>query len=92
MTLTGLSFPGGRLIVHDPIFSADALVNISTGDKEKTPTVLLGIAAVIAIIVIVAITAATEGRDKPKQCVKTGYEESRGSQPGEWEKYYNKKS
>lgn len=92
VTLTGLSFPGGGLIVHDPTFSSEALVNISTGDEERIPTALLGIAAVIAIIVIVVIAVALTGRGKPKQGVKNGYEKSRGSQPGEWEKYYNKKS
>jgi len=92
VTLTGLSFPGGGLIVHDPTFSVDALVNISTGDDRNIPTVLIGIAAVIAVIVIVAIGVVAAGRNKPKQGVKNGYEKSRSSQPGEWERYYNKRS
>ncbi|HUV61055.1 MAG TPA: hypothetical protein VMW71_02685 [Thermoplasmata archaeon] len=91
VTLTGLAFPGGGLIVHDPTFSVDALVNISIGQAEEMPTVLLGIAAVIVIIVVVAIAVVAAGRGKPKQGVKNGYEKSPASRPGEWEKYYNKK-
>ncbi len=91
VTLTGMTFPGGGLIVHDPTFSADALVNIATGEDGETPAVLFGMAAVIAIIIVAAIAVLAAGRNKPKQGVKNGYEKSRDSRPGEWERYYNKK-
>jgi hypothetical protein len=91
VTLTGMTFPGGGLIVHDPTFSADALVNITTGEDVKTHVVLLGMAAVIAIIIVVAIAVVAAGRNRRKQGVKNGYEKSRDSRPGEWERYYNKK-
>ncbi len=91
VTLTGLSFPGGGLITHDPTFSVDALVNISTTEKAEMPVLLLGMAAVIVIIVVVAIAAVMMGGNRPKQGVKNGYEKSRDSRPGEWERYYNKK-
>ena len=92
VTLTGLTFPGGGLIVHDPTFSADALVNIVVKDRGGMSMLLLGLAAVIAVIVIVAVAMTATGRDKPKQGVKNGYEKSRKPPSEGWEKYYNRKS
>ena len=91
VALTGLTFPGGSLIVHDPTFSAEALVDVSVKGEEQIPVMLLGIAAAVVIIVVVAIAVLVTSGDRPKKGVKDGYEKSRGSRPGEWERYYNKK-
>ena len=93
VTLTGLTFPGGGLIVHDPTFSADALINIEVEGEVRIPAMLaLGIAAIIVIIAFTVVVTARIGRKRPKQGMKNGYEKSLTSQPGEWEKYYNKKT
>ena len=90
VTLTGLSFPGGGVIIHDPTFSTDALVNIETERENQIAGILvLGMVAIVAIIAALLVT--TIRRQRPKQGVKDGYERSRMSQPDEWEKYYNKK-
>ena len=93
VTLTGLTFPGGGLIVHDPTFSADALINIEVEGEVRIPAMLaLGIAAMIVIIAFAVVVMTRIGRERPKQGMKNGYEKSLTSQPGEWEKYYNKKT
>ncbi len=88
---TALTFPGGSLIVHDPTFSAEVLVDVALAGEERIPVVFLGIAAAVVIIVIVAIAVLVTSGDKPKKGVKEGYEKRRSSEPGEWERYYNKK-
>jgi hypothetical protein len=91
VTLTGLTFPGGGLIVHDPTFSADVLVDVTVPDERNIPFLFLGMAAAMAVIVIVAIAVLATSGEKPKKGLKDGYDKSRSSRPGEWERYYNKK-
>ena len=92
VTLTGLSFPGGGLIVHDPTFSADVLVDVTLPSDEKMPgIILLGIAAAVLVIVVIAIAVLATGRNGPKKGVKEGYEKTRESDSEGWERYYNKK-
>jgi hypothetical protein len=91
VALTGMTFPGGSLIVHDPTFSSEALVDVSVPEERNLPTFFIGLVAVIAIAAIIAAAAIFSGKDKPKRGVKNSYEKSQGSQPGEWEKYYNRK-
>ena len=91
MTLSGLTFPGGGLIVHDPTFSADVLVDMTVPEEKNIPVLFLGIAAAMAIIVIVAIAVLVSSGEKPKKGLKDGYDRGRSSRPGEWERYYNKK-
>lgn len=90
--LGGLSFPGGAMIVHDPTFSSDALVDIGTATTTKLPGAFFGIALIVAAIVIVAVVllVAMETK-KPKQRAPQSYERTMSSQPGEWMKYYQKK-
>ena len=90
VALTGMAFPGGGLIVHDPTFSSEALVDVSTASEKTYPFLMVGLAAALAIIVIVAVVVLASG-NKPKKGAKSGYDRSRGSRPGEWERYYNKK-
>ena len=92
VALTGLTFPGGGLIVHDPTFSADVLVDVSVpGDGGMPGIVLLGIAAAVLVIVIIAAAVLAVTRDRSKKGVKDGYEKPRESESGGWERYYNKK-
>lgn len=91
VTLTGLTFPGGGLIVHDPTFSADVLVDLTTSEDQKIPGMFLGMAVAIAIIIIVAIAVLVTRGEKPRKGLKDGYDRGRSSRPGEWERYYNKK-
>lgn len=91
VTLTGLTFPGGGLIVHDPTFSAEVLVDMTVSDERNIPFLLLGMAAAMAVIVIVAIAVLVTSGEKPKKGLKDGYDKTRSSRPGEWERYYNKK-
>jgi hypothetical protein len=91
VTLTGLTFPGGALIVHDPTFSSEALVDVSVSEGRDFPMLFAVGGVVVAVIVIVAVAVSSAGKSKPKQGVKNSYERSRGSQPGEWERYYNRK-
>ncbi|HIH00577.1 TPA: hypothetical protein HA259_00590 [Thermoplasmata archaeon] len=91
VALTGLTFPGGSLIVHDPTFSSEALVDVSFVRESSLPIVFIGLAAIVVAIVIVALAVISSGKDKPKRGVKHSYERSRDSKPGEWEKYYNRK-
>ena len=92
VALTGLSFPGGGLIVHDPTFSAEALVDVSIPSGERLPgVILLGIAAAVLVIVIIAIAVLATGRNKPRKGVKDGYERTREPGSDGWERYYNRK-
>jgi hypothetical protein len=91
VALTGLTFPGGSLIVHDPTFSSEALVDVSMTEERSLPLLFIGLAVVIAVIAIIALAAISSGKDRPKRGVRNSYEKSRGSKPGEWEKYYNRK-
>jgi len=90
VALTGLVFPGGDLIVHDPTFSSEALVNIGDEDSPLPGTMLL-LAAAIIVVVVVAVAAASLGGKKPGVGAKNSYEKTQSSQPGAWAKYYQKK-
>jgi len=88
--LGGLAFPGGGLIVHDPTFESEAMVDVTTTDGPTIPIFLLVLAGVAAIVVIIAAAVLLTGK-KPGQKVQQSYEKNLSSQPGEWAKYYNKK-
>ena len=88
--LGGMTFPGGGLIVHDPTFESEALVDVTTTDGPGIPTFLLVLAGVVAIIVIVAAAVLLTGK-KPGQKVQQSYEKNPSSRSDEWAKYYNKK-
>lgn len=90
VALTGLVFPGGDLIVHDPTFSTEALVNVGE-ETTKLPSMMLLLAAAIIVIVVVAVAAASLGGKKPGAGAKNSYEKNLSSQPGAWSKYYQKK-
>jgi len=90
--LGGISYPGGEMIVHDPTFSSDALVDVGSKEVARIPTALFGIALIVVTVVIVAVVllVVMEGK-KPKQRAPQTYERTLSSQPGEWAKYYQKK-
>jgi len=90
--LGGISYPGGEMIVHDPTFSSDALVDVGSKEVAKIPTALFGIALIVVTVVIIAVVllVVMEGK-KPKQRAPQTYERTLSSQPGEWAKYYQKK-
>jgi hypothetical protein len=90
--LGGISYPGGEMIVHDPTFSSDALVDVGSKEVARIPTALFGIALLVVTVVIVAVVllVVMEGK-KPKQRAPQTYERTLSSQPGEWAKYYQKK-
>ena len=88
----GIAYPGGNMIIHDPTFASDALIDL--GSKTATSTFPLGILViglVVAVVVIVVAVVLSLTEKKPGQKAPQNYERSRGSQPGEWVKYYNKK-
>lgn len=89
--LGGISYPGGAMIVHDPTFSSEALVDVGSASTTKVPTGLILIGAAVAAIVLIAIIALVLMERKPGQKVQQNYERTMSSQPGEWAKYYNKK-
>jgi len=88
--LGGLTFPGGDMIVHDPTFSADALL-LGEDGLSRLVVFVIGIAAVLAVVIVVAIIALVLMSKKPGQKRPQTYERTLSSQPGEWAKYYNKK-
>ncbi|OGS41501.1 MAG: hypothetical protein A3K67_01465 [Euryarchaeota archaeon RBG_16_62_10] len=89
--LGGIAFPGGDLIVHDPTFSSEALVNVDGLDPSRLLGLAVLVAAVLAVVVVVAAVALVLMGKKPGQKSPQAYERTMGSQPGEWAKYYNKK-
>lgn len=89
--LGGMAFPGGGLIVHDPTFEAEALVDVSTESEPRIPVFLLLITAAVAVVIVAAVAAVVLSGKKPGQKVQQSYERTYSSQPGEWSKYYNKK-
>ena len=91
VALGGMSFPGGSLIIHDPTFTTDALVNVDTTTKTL-PVFMIGLVLGVVVIIGVAVVAVSMGHNKkPGQGVRNSYEKSTSSQPGAWTKYYNKK-
>jgi hypothetical protein len=91
VALGGMSFPGGSLIIHDPTFTTDALVNVDTTTKTL-PVFMIGLVLGVVVVIGVAVVAVSMGHNKkPGQGVRNSYEKSTSSQPGAWSKYYNKK-
>ncbi len=90
--LGGIAYPGGNLIVHDPTFASDALVDLGSKNTSVLSSGLFGvlIIAAIAVIVTVVLLVALEER-KPKQKAPQTYERTLSSQPGAWAKYYQEK-
>jgi len=88
--LGGISYPGGALIVHDPTFTSEALVDVGS-KNPKPPVFIFAVGAIIAMVVAIAIVAVIMMERKPGQKVQQSYERTMSSQPGEWAKYYNKK-
>jgi hypothetical protein len=91
--LGGIAFPGGALIVHDPTFSSEALVDLGSTTTTTFPSGLLLVGMVAVVIVLAAVIALVLMEKKPgqKNRVQQSYERTMSSQPGEWAKYYNKK-
>lgn len=91
--LGGISYPGGAMIVHDPTFSSEALVDLGSETGPSFPVGLLLIGAMAGVIVLVAVVLLVLMDKKPgqKRQVQQSYEKTYSSQPGEWAKYYNKK-
>jgi len=93
--LGGISFPGGAMIVHDPTFSSDALLDVSTSRAGLDfPWFLMGAVLLIAVMVIIVVVALVLMEKKPgqkQQPPQQNYERTYSSQPGEWAKYYPKK-
>jgi hypothetical protein len=92
--LGGLDYPGGSLIVQDPTFSSETLLNVSlsTGGGGAGPlsSGLIGLLVlVVAGIVIVSIVLVAIRRPGAK--TKDSYEKPSDSQQGDWSKYYEKK-
>jgi hypothetical protein len=86
----GIAYPGGNSIVHDPTFTSEALIDL--GSKTNVfPVGVLVVGLIVAVVVIVVAVVLVLGEKKPGQKGPQNYERSRGSQPGEWAKYYNKK-
>jgi hypothetical protein len=88
--LGGISYPGGAMIVHDPTFSSEALVDVG-GTSQRAPVFLFVVGAIIAMVVAITIVAVIMMEKKPGQKARQSYERTMSSQPGEWAKYYNKK-
>jgi len=64
IALCAMAFPGGNSIVHDPVFSSEALVDVSPGDKSEL-SVLLLVMVVVIVLVAVAIVAIMITRKQP---------------------------
>lgn len=91
--LGGLIFPGGAVIVHDPTFSSEALVDVGGRSTQVIPIAILGIMALIAVMVVIVVLAVVLMGKKPGQKTAQTYERATtlSSQPGAWQKYYEKK-
>jgi len=90
VALGAMTFPGGDLIVHDPTFTSEALVDVDTESTTKLPIMMLALAGAIIVIIVAAVVMAIGGK-KPGKGTQHSYEKSKSSQPGDWAKYYNKK-
>ena len=86
----GIAYPGGGMIVHDPTFTSEALIDLDS-KTNVFPVGILVIGLVIAVAAIVVAVVISLTEKKPGQKAPQNYERSRGSQPGEWAKYYDKK-
>jgi hypothetical protein len=88
--LGGISYPGGAMIVHDPTFSSEALVDVES-TNPGVPVFLYVVGAIIAMVVAITIVAVIMMGKKPGQKAQQSYERTMSSQPGEWAKYSDKK-
>jgi hypothetical protein len=91
VALGAMVFPGGNRIVHDPTYSSEALVDVSVNEKPGLPVFMLLAAAAVIVVVGVAIAATMSSGRKPGKGARESYEMGRSSQPGDWNKYYDKK-
>ncbi len=91
VALGAMVFPGGTSIVHDPVFSSEALVDVTTEDTTGLPVFLLMIGAVVVVLIVVAVAAVATTGKKGGKGDQGSYERNKGAQPGDWSKYYNKK-
>jgi hypothetical protein len=57
IALGAMVFPGGNSIVHDPVFSSEAIMDVSTGDKENLSALILLFVVVIIAVVAIAVAA-----------------------------------
>ncbi len=89
--LGGISYPGGGLIMHDPTFSSDALVDVGSSQTTKFPGAILAIALIVAAVVVITVVLVALEERKPKQKAPQTYERTFSSQPGAWAKYYEQK-
>ncbi|MGD9962729.1 MAG: hypothetical protein AB7S97_02355, partial [Thermoplasmata archaeon] len=91
VVLGAMVFPGGNSIIHDPVFSSEALVDVSVADTTEMPVFLLLIAGVVVVLIVVAVVAVSSSGKKPGKGDRGSYERTKSSQPGDWSKYYDKK-
>lgn len=89
VALQAMTFPGGEMIVHDPTYSVEALVDVSLQDKPAFP--LLMALVIGAVLVIVAVATVTVMRGKPGSKAPQTYEKNANQRQGDWSKYYSKK-
>ncbi|MCJ7562868.1 MAG: hypothetical protein MUO84_07675, partial [Thermoplasmata archaeon] len=57
IALGAMTFPGGNSIVHDPVFSSEAVMDVSTGDKENLSAFILLVMVVAIVVIVVAVAA-----------------------------------
>lgn len=91
VALGAMVFPGGNSIIHDPVYSSEALVDVNADTTTKLPVFLLLVGAVVIVLIGVAIAAVSSSGKKPRRGDRSSYESSKRSQPGDWSKYYSKK-
>jgi len=88
--LGGIAFPGGGTIVHDPLFSSEAYVDLDTGSEPQFPGFILVIGMVAVAVVVIAVLAFVMMDRKPGQKTPQNYERSMNTQQVDWSKYYKK--
>jgi len=64
VALGAMVFPGGNSISHDPVFSSEALIDVSTGDKNNLSVLILLVMVVVIVVVVIAIAAVITTRKK----------------------------
>ena len=91
VAIGAMVFPGGNSIIHDPVYTSEALVDVSTDDTTGLPVFVLLIGAVVIVLIVVTIAAVSASGKKTGKGDKGSYERNKSSQPGDWSKYYDKK-
>lgn len=91
VALGAMVFPGGNTITHDPVYSSEALVDVEVDSTPRLPVFLLLVGAVVVVLIVVTVATLTHSGKKPGKGDRASYERTKGSQPGEWSKYYEKK-